>query len=129
MQQCLRAGAYRVIKSELQRQHWYSMYRVYNVGTSGKHRRGRTTRAIMRVQDKRIGESTEEKAVNPRGSSCVFHCESRAYKLARFMANPSSGEPVSCTTCVVYNTRHEILVQSHVTNNNARITEIPRVSN
>lgn len=29
----------------------------------------RATRAIVRVQDKRIGESPEEKAVNPQGSS------------------------------------------------------------
>jgi len=61
---------------------------------------GRATRAIVRAQDKRIGELPEEKAVNPRGSSCTFHCESRAYNLARFMANPSSGEPVSGATCV-----------------------------
>jgi hypothetical protein len=68
---------------------------------------GRATRAIVRVQDKRIVESPEEKAVNPRGSSCAFHCESRAYNLARFMANPSSGEPASGATCVA-GVRHEI---------------------
>jgi hypothetical protein len=62
---------------------------------------GRATRAIVRVRDKRIGESAEEKAVNPRGSSCAFHCESRAHNLARFMANPSSREPTSEATCVV----------------------------
>jgi len=61
---------------------------------------GRATRAIVRARDKRIGESPEEKAVNPRGSSCAFHCESRAHNLARFMANPSSREPASEATCV-----------------------------
>lgn len=62
---------------------------------------GRATRAIVRFQDKRIVESPEEKAVNPRGSSCAFHCESRAYNLARFMANPSSRKLASGATCVV----------------------------
>lgn len=90
------------------------MYRVYNEETSGISTDGRATRAIMRVQDKRIGQSTEEKAVNPRSSSCVFHCESRAYKLARFMANPSSGEPASGATCVVCNCTTRILVQHYI---------------
>lgn len=63
----------------------------------------------MRVRDKRVVEfASEEKAVNPRGSSCAFHCESRAHNLARFMANPSSGEPASGATCVAGGTRHEI---------------------
>lgn len=32
---------------------------------------GRATRAIVRARDKRIEESPEEKAVNPRDSSCM----------------------------------------------------------
>lgn len=90
---------------------------------------GRATRAIMRVQDKRIGESTEEKAVNPRGFSCAFHCESRAYNLARFVANPSSGEPASGATCVAYNcaTRNSRPPLRRKLLYNARITEISRI--
>jgi len=97
-QQCLRAHSYRVIKSELRR-HWFSVSRTMNEQVVSTN--GRATRAIVRVRDKRIGESAEEKAVNPRGSSCAFHCESRAHNLARFMANPSSREPASEATCVV----------------------------
>jgi len=85
---------------------------------------GRATRAIVRVQDKRMGELPEEKAVNPRGSSCTFHCESRAYNLARFMANPSSGRTCVggdvCGRCIAARYVHEI----HRSRDTARLLQI-----
>lgn len=73
---------------------------------------GRATRAIVRVQDKRIGESPEEKVVNPRGSSMhvslwISRLQSRSFHGKSFVERTCVGDDV-CGRYVAARHVHEI---------------------
>lgn len=73
---------------------------------------GRATRAIVRAQDKRIEESPEEKAVNPRGSSCklslwILRLQSRSFHGKSFVGRTCVGGDV-CGRCMPGRNVHEI---------------------